>query len=542
MRFWQRLTVVLVFLLAATPLFAQFPLQATPQTPTVPSQLLTPRTTLQTFLDAAEAGDMARARSTMELDSILLPLRESEGSYRAKQLLFVIDRTKPLDLAKVPDRKEGEPYVFHTYLDSGTSRELGQITIARSSDGGWRFTSESVQLVPILFRNLQDAPSRAHLGVDEIDLTDPGQVGRSLAPKSLRKPVAFLEIWQWLAIAILIGASFVVVPIIRLLVQIVVHLRVPYLSENLTEGSEGRLKSSLSALLLAEGWRMALPYADLPDGVQATIVFLLRLMSGAALAWLLTSLFDALVDVVGHVGQGFGRRAEHILIPVVRKFGKTLILLGTVLFVASALDFNLAGVIAGLGIGGLVLALAAKDSVENLFGSLTILFDMPFGIGDWVRIGDIDGAVEQINLRSTRIRTFEDSVITLPNSNLIKASVENLGQRRYRRILTTIGLEYSTPPDRVEAFCAALREMIENHPKMRPDVVRASLFDLGESSLKVQLYCYLITSDYNEELGLRHDVMLEILRIAERLEVKFAFPSRTLYIPKDESPLQEGAR
>lgn len=546
MRGWERIVVLLGLLLAgAVSAFAQIPLTGSgnPATaPATPLFLRTPRSTFEAFLDAMRDGDLAKARSTMVLDSILLPLRESEGNYRAKQLLFVIDRTKVVDLDKVSDQEDAETYVFSEYTSPTTKERIGEIAIVRQSDGGWRFSSESIQIVPALYRNLQDAPSKARLGVDEGDLAEPGQIGRSLAPAGWRVKVLVLELWQWAGLGALVGISALLIPLLRWLVRGLVRVQLPFYKESLSKSSERRLKSSLAALVLAEVWHSALPYIDLPSAVEAAMVFVLRLFSGAALAWLLTSLFDAIVDVAGHVGkQGLGRRTENILIPVVRKFGKTLILLGTVLFVASAIGFNLAGVIAGLGIGGLVVALAAKDSVENLFGSFTILFDMPFGIGDWVKIGDIDGVVEEINLRSTRIRTFADSVITLPNSNLIKASVENLGQRRYRRLQTTLGLEYGTPPERVDAFCRELRDLIANNPKTRKDTIRASFFDYGESSLKVKFDCYFMTLDYAEELELRHEMMMEIYRIAERLEVSFAFPSQTLYVRKDSPQLHEDA-
>src|SRR5213075_891075 len=144
---------------------------------------------------------------------------------------------------------------------------------------------------------------------------------------------------------------------------------------------------------------------------------------------------NAFCDYLIHRSESVDKRTERLLVPVTRKFVAVIILIGGLLVEAWVLFGGQHGAeaIAGLGIGGLAVALAAKDSVENVFGSLTILFDMPFALGDWVKIDKVEGVVEEINLRSTRIRTFEDSLITLPNSNLIKASVENFGARRFRR-------------------------------------------------------------------------------------------------------------
>jgi small-conductance mechanosensitive channel len=120
--------------------------------------------------------------------------------------------------------------------------------------------------------------------------------------------------------------------------------------------------------------------------------------------------------------------------------------------------------LAGLGIGGIAFALAAKDTVENLFGSVTVLVDRPFQVGDWVVIGDQEGTVEEIGFRSMRLRTFYNSRITIPNSLLVKSAVDNLGARRYRRVKCMIGVQYDTPPDRIEAFCEGIRELIRRHP------------------------------------------------------------------------------
>jgi MscS family membrane protein len=542
MRVWKHLSLlVALWALIAGVAHAQFPIP-TPPTPeaVVPESLQSPRATIRTLLEAAEENDGQRARAALDLETIPLTLRDTEGARRALQLAYILDRTRKIDFAKIPDRKEGEPYVFASYTDPENRQPLGEVVVERQQDGAWRFSPETVELIPTLYRATQDLPSRSRLSLNGLDLRDPGEVGRALAPIEWRRPFLILEIWQWVGLGSLLVLSALLVPILRRIIKALVRLRIPFIRENVTNVSENRLKASVVGLVLAELWRSVLPYFDLATPVEASTVFVLRILAAGATAWLLSSLFDALVDVAGQVGQGFGRRAEHILIPVVRKFGKTIIIIGTALFVASALDFNLAGVIAGLGIGGLVIALAAKDSVENLFGSLTILFDMPFGVGDWVKIGDVDGVVEEINLRSTRIRTFADSVITLPNSNLIKASVENMGRRRYRRVLTLLGLEYDTPPDRVDKFCREVRELLENHPKTKKDTLRVSFLDYGANSLDIQLYTYFDTESYDEELELRHGLMLDILRIANRIGVSFAFPTRTVVLKRsDEEALRE---
>lgn len=538
MRVGLRLGIFVAIWVLGVAALAQLPTTSAP-TPTpqpVPDELATPRKTFSTLIDAIRRDDGKLARSTLDLMPVPLPLRETEGTRRARLLGFVIDRTKPLALDEIPSKADAPSFTFASYRDPVTKQPLGAIVLERQSTGAWKFTADTVNAIPAIYATLENAPSKARLGFDEKDLEDPHEAIRSKVPLEWRHGVLGLEVWQWGSIIALLGISLLIVPVVRLFVGRAVRLRVPFIRENVTKESERGLKTSVVVLVLATVWRSTFPLLALPLVLEAGTIFVLRIMGGLALAWLLMALFDAILDVFGHVGEGFGHRTEHILIPVVRKFGKTIILFATALFVASALDLNLAGVVAGLGIGGLVLALAAKDSVENLFGSLTILFDMPFGVGDWVKVGSVDGTVEQINLRSTRIRTGEDSVITLPNSNLIKASVENLGQRRFRRLSATLGLDYGTSPDKIDAFCQALRDLIANHPKTKPGVAQASLHEYTPESMKIRVFTYFDTRNYDEELQLRHELLLEIMRIADRLGIRFAHPAQTLVVQSDELP------
>jgi MscS family membrane protein len=201
-----------------------------------------------------------------------------------------------------------------------------------------------------------------------------------------------------------------------------------------------------------------------------------------------------------------------------------------VLFVAQNLNVNVSSLIAGLGIGGLAFALAAKDTVENLFGSFTVLMDRPFQIGDWVVIGELEGTVEELGLRSTRIRTFYNSVITVPNSRLVHTAVDNLGSRRYRRVKCMISVQYDTPPERIDAFCEGIRELIRRHPYTRKDYYLVYLNEFADSALNILLYAFHQTPDWPTELRERHRLFTDIVRLARRLGVEFAFPTRTLHL------------
>jgi MscS family membrane protein len=191
-------------------------------------------------------------------------------------------------------------------------------------------------------------------------------------------------------------------------------------------------------------------------------------------------------------------------------------------------------VVAGLSIGSAVLMFAFKDSLENVFGTFTVLMDKPFELGDWITVDDVDGTVERVGFRSTRVRTFYHSVITVPNRHFISAKVDNWGSRKFRRVKTTLGLTYDTPPEKVEAFCEAVRALIREHPYTRKDYYHVYFNDFGASSLDVMLYCFLETPDWSMELRERHRLFADILSVAESLKVSFAFPSTSVYMVSPE--------
>jgi MscS family membrane protein len=248
-----------------------------------------------------------------------------------------------------------------------------------------------------------------------------------------------------------------------------------------------------------------------------------------------------LVDLFAANLEGWAQKTESryddLLVPLVRK---TLKVLGTVfalVFVASNLGFNVTSLLAGVGLGGLAFALAAQDTVRNFFGSLTVVFDRPFKVGDWITVAGVEGVVEEVGVRSTRIRTFYNSLISLPNSNLINTHVDNYGERQYRRWNPSLGVTYDTPPEVLDAFCEGIRELIRNHPYTRKDYFHVYMKGFGASSLDIMVYMFFECPSWDVELQEKHRLILDILRLAQGLGVEFAFPTQTVHLQQEtESP------
>ena len=200
------------------------------------------------------------------------------------------------------------------------------------------------------------------------------------------------------------------------------------------------------------------------------------------------------------------------------------------LFILGNLGINITSLIAGLGLGGLAVALAAQDTFRNLLGGVTIFADRPFQVGDWVVVGNIEGTVEYVGFRSARVRTFYNSVVTVPNARMVDTYVDNMGLRQWRRYKATLGVAYHTTPDQMPAFTEGIRALIRANPSMRKDYYIVEFLDFGATSLEILVYCFITAPDWNAELRTRHVVNLDIMRLAEELGVEFAFPTQTLHV------------
>ncbi|MEM9325504.1 MAG: mechanosensitive ion channel family protein [Bacteroidota bacterium] len=273
-----------------------------------------------------------------------------------------------------------------------------------------------------------------------------------------------------------------------------------------------------------------IPVLQLPPSMTRYIVLGMR----ALLPLFGTILFYRLVNVLTIYLEGLAEKTESTLddqlIPLLRKTLKTFIILIGTLFILDGLEINIIPLLTGLSIGGLAFALAAQDTIKNFFGSLMIFIDKPFQIGDWITSGDIDGSVEEVGFRSSRIRTFRNSLMYVPNGNLADSMIDNHGARVYRRFYTQLGVQYDTPAALIEVFVEGLKQIVENHPDTRKDYYNVYFNDMAASSLNIMFYIFFKVPDWPAELKARHEVLLEIIKLAEHLGVNFAFPTQTLHV------------
>ena len=225
-----------------------------------------------------------------------------------------------------------------------------------------------------------------------------------------------------------------------------------------------------------------------------------------------------------------GSIKKHLL-PYSKKVLKVLITIAVILIFLQNSGFNVTSLLASLGIGGIAIALAAKDTLSNFFGGFTVIVDKPFSVGDWIVCNEVEGTVEDIGFRSTKVKTFYDSLLTIPNSVISDSIIDNLGKRQARRTRVTLDITYDTSPEKIEAFVEGIKNIIQSNSYTRKDYYQCYFAGYGSHSLQILLNFFVKVTDWDSELLQKQNIFLEILRLAKELEVEFAFPTQTLDVP-----------
>ena len=226
------------------------------------------------------------------------------------------------------------------------------------------------------------------------------------------------------------------------------------------------------------------------------------------------------------------------LLPYSKKILKFLTAFIFVLLLLQNSGFNVTSLLASLGIGGVAVALAAKETLSNFFGGFSVTVDKPFSVGDWIVCNEVEGTVEDIGFRSTKVKTFYDSILTIPNSVISDSVIDNLGKRQARRTRFVLDITYDSPPEKIEAFVEGIKNILEANPCTRKDYHQCYFSGYGPHSLQILVNFFLKVKDWDTELLQKQNIFLEILRLAKELEVDFAFPTQTLdipYLPETES-------
>lgn len=500
------------------------------------AQRNSPRGVLDNFLRSFllwYRGGKEKVLGLLDLSNIPEQLRNVEGALAAEYLFMIVSRIGFDIMQEIPnDPEQTQEFVLY-------SHPAGKVAIGPliNDDGQiqWLFTAESVGSASTIFEALQNLPPAPGIPIVQ-PVTDYFRLRSSIkaySPALVQRSLWF-ENWQWIGIVLMLSAAWILAvlggDIIARLLRHIVDL------------AGGSVKAELVAKrsfvwpvrILVIGIVLTLGLNNI--GLRQDVSSVLGIISALLIVIGATSFLLAVASVLGSWvstrSSAQTKRFDAIMATLLAGIFKVAIIIGGFIAAADVIGLPYEGAIAGLGISGLALAIAARDTVSNFIGAAILLADRPFERGDLIEAGGTLATVEQVGLRSTRLRTLEDCLLIVPNSKLADDVVNNWGQRRKRRIILIISVTYDTSRELLDSFVGRLRETYTNQP-LADSELYLGLQEFAASSIDVRLWGFFRVQNYEEYIDAKHKLMGDIVSLAEEMGVSFAFPTRTLHMVQD---------
>ncbi|KZZ84777.1 MULTISPECIES: mechanosensitive ion channel family protein [Bacillaceae] len=283
-------------------------------------------------------------------------------------------------------------------------------------------------------------------------------------------------------------------------------------------------------LFVSVGIYLAIIYSPFFNDSMQIVHEVYRSAIVIVLAWGLYNLTGSSSLFFNKVNSRFDLGIDDILVPFLSKLLRFVIVALSFSIVAQEFDYDVNGFVAGLGLGGLAFALAAKDTIGNFLGGIVIITEKPFTIGDWIKAPSVEGVVEDITFRSTKIRTFPQALVTVPNSTLANEPITNWTKMGKRQINFKVGVTYHTNQKQMSLSVKRIDHMLQEHDGIDDESIQVSFDSFSASSLDILINCFTKTTQYGEHLKIKQDINLRIMSILEEEGVRFAFPSQTIYV------------
>jgi MscS family membrane protein len=479
----------------------------------------TPYGTVVGFVRAAKAGDYTRAAQYLDTKK-----KAAAAENLAEQLQIVLDRGLKADLDRLSRTPEGgleyglPPTQNRVGTVSTRSGEL-DILVERINRRGqgpiWLFSSETLARIPA---------AAEHISWFDVE--------KYVPPALVDTAIFSLPLYRWFLMILLLATAL---GLGALVTRALIPLLRP-LFRRVTGEEDDRalvsIKAPIRLILVSVAIRLFSPLSASLLGRQfwtrvAIAVFVI------GLAWLVIKFHDIVSDLAILRMRRRGLRSKIAMWTLVQRLFGAIVVIVTALYFLHRAGVDLTAILTGLGIGGLAFALAAQKTLENLLGGIMIITDEPMRVGDFCRIADQMGTIEDIGLRSTRIRTLSRTVIAVPNGQLAMANVENFSLRDKFWFRHLIGLRYETSADQMRYVLAGIRTMLYSHSKVERDDARIRFVGFGGSSLDLEIFAYVKATEMSHFLAIQEDLLLRIMDIIANAGTGVAFPSQTTYLAKD---------
>jgi MscS family membrane protein len=481
----------------------------------------TPYGTVFGFLQAAQSGNYSIAAQYLQMSSAR---RQSEGETLAANLKLVMDVSYAGSLKNVSTQPEGNlqegvppgRQKLGTMSSGDAEADLELVRVSDTTVGKiWLISSDTLAKVPELYDQVQAR-----------------RVETRLPQWVVKHQLAGMPLWQWFALLLLIpvaaGAGWL------LLVALEIPLR--WWARRLGQAELGPWHSVSGPAWLLAGTavhRILARYLGMPLLQRHYYFQCVEVAAIIGASWILWRVIRWFMQRVRNRALAHGHGGTGSLMLLGERIVKALVFVMAVFFILGALGFNLTTALAGLGIGGLAIGFGAQQTIANLFGGVSVLGDEVIRVGDVCRFGDRTGTVEDIGLRSTRVRTDERTLLAIPNGTVASINVENLSRRDKLLFKTVLGFHLDTSAEHLRAVLSEIRRVLESHAKVENKTFRVRVTDLSSSSINVELFCYVLTRDFDEFTAVREDLLLRIMNLVEDSEAALASSSQTLYLSGD---------
>lgn len=478
----------------------------------------TPQSAVTAFLEAAHAKNYERALKYLDLRKLSQEDRTKNGAALAKQLAEILDRDGQFDVAMLSRQPEGEPEPgvasscerVASFELAGQKRDLilERITL-RPGHSIWLFSSGSVALIPQMLRTTSASPLEKHL-------PDP-LVSWKFADTPLWRIIALL-------ILVLLVAAFS-----RLFSRGVICLVEPALKRTAPRMDWTILDAFTApgAMLLAvAGFRAGMEWVGPSERLRPFLENTVSLFFFLALAWISSKIVDLVSRHVSGVLRAKHASFSSSVLPLLGRVLKIVIALFMLAAVLSSWGYNATTILAGLGVGGIAIALAAQKTIENLFGGVAVISDRPVAIGDTCKFADRVGTVEDIGLRSTRLRTPERTLVTVPNGQFSSMTLENLSKQDKMLFHFALNLRRDTTPEQVRTVLKEVTQILTGREKLEIGKLPVRFVGVGTYSLDLEVAVYVLTNNGDEFLQIRQELLLSILDAIESAGTALALPTQ----------------
>ena len=488
----------------------------------------TPSGTVLGFLKAAQEGNERAAADYLQMSAAR---RQSQGPDIAGKLKVLMDSAFVGSVRRISTSPEGDPNYGtsdqQTIGNFSTRDADVPVVLVRVTDPNagniWLFSAGTLSKVPDLYENVE-----AH------------QVENKLPQSLVRNVFLGMPLWQWLALFIAIPVAFAIGWAMVLLLAIPRRLWLKFRNRPNLD-SYSRLSEPLLVSFSALAHRVIAAYLGLPLLPRVYYYRTIGVLFSIGFFWFLLRLTGLTMQRLRMHAISRGRIGTGTLMVLAERLLTALVVVIATLAIFGILGFNLTTLLAGVGIGGLAIAFAAQKTLENLFGGISVLADEVIRVGDYCRFGDRTGTVEDISLRSTRVRTDARTELSIPNGALATMSIENFTRRDKILFNPALAIRYETTGDQLRYLLAETRRMLYEHPKVESDSANIRFANFDNSALRLEIFSYVLTRDANEFNAIREDLLLRIMSIVEKSGSGFAFPSQTMYFSRDSGIDKEKA-